>query len=566
MIFNDDTICAIATAPGGAIGIVRVSGERALEAVDGIFRYKQSDKGSAKGGICGTENGQNGTEISANGCRSLALEKSHTLHFGDIVDENGAVVDEVLVSVFRTPHSYTGENAAEISCHSSQYILQEVMRLLVSKGCRLAEGGEFTKRAFLNGKMDLAEAEAVADVIGATCKRQHDVAIRQMRGGFSGELETLRQKLLRLTSLMELELDFSDHEELEFASREELLSTSRHIYGVIERLWKSFSLGNAIKNGVPVAIVGLTNAGKSTLLNALVGEQRAIVSDIHGTTRDFIEDTANIQGTIFRFTDTAGVRSTSDEIERQGIERAIGKLDTSDIVVLMIDISRTPNEDDLCEIQRILSHSRSKHLIVALNKADLGFTAENMANVVRQFGFLEQKGGVLKPKGGVVASPLAGGSCVGGCSEEFDILAFVRQSIEAAFPDDFLSVDVIKFSLRSGSAERSLSVNQPKTEGQSASFDWSTVQDFKALLLRLVRQEGLQEDFTIVTTLRHAEALRAALQAAQRVISGLKDGLPQDLVCQDLRLVLHHLGTITGGEIQPEEVLQNIFKHFCIGK
>ena len=311
ILYTDDTICAIATAQGGAIGTIRVSGKEAITITDKIF-----------------------TPVSG---APLSDRKPYTLTFGHITNEIGEIVDEVLVSLFRGPHSYTGEDSTEISCHGSSYILQQVMQLLIKNGCRAAGPGEFTQRAFLNGKMDLSQAEAVADLIASTSAATHRMAMNQMRGGFSRELSALREKLLHLTSLMELELDFSDHEELEFADRSELSEIASQVETVIKGLVNSFSVGNAIKNGIPVAIIGETNAGKSTLLNALLNEERAIVSDIHGTTRDVIEDTMNIDGILFRFIDTAGIRETTDTIESLGIERSFQKLDQASIVLWVID-------------------------------------------------------------------------------------------------------------------------------------------------------------------------------------------------------------------------------------
>ena len=290
------------------------------------------------------------------------------------------MVDEVLVSLFRAPHSYTGEDSVEISCHGSAYILQQVMQLLIAQGCRAAGPGEYTQRAFLNGKMDLSQAEAVADLIASTSAATHRMAMNQMRGGFSHELSALRDKLLHLTSLMELELDFSDHEELEFADRSELESIAAQIEQVIARLADTFSVGNALKNGVPVAIVGETNAGKSTLLNALVGEERAIVSDIHGTTRDVIEDTINLGGITFRFIDTAGIRQTTDVIESLGIERSFQKLDQADIVLWVIDAT-CAQEQYLQLASQIVPRCEGKHLVVVLNKADLILDASTFAPI-----------------------------------------------------------------------------------------------------------------------------------------------------------------------------------------
>lgn len=343
MTMQQDTICATATAPGGAIGIIRVSGPEAITTVSQIFR-------PAKGA-------------------PLDQRKAGTVTFGTI-EQNGDIVDEVLVSLFRAPHSYTGEDSAEISCHGSTYILHRVMEMLIAHGCRMAAPGEYTQRAFLNGKMDLSQAEAVADLIASSSEATHRLAMNQMRGGFSQRLRELRDKLLHITSLMELELDFSDHEDLEFADRSELNSLAEEIRQVIGRLTDSFSKGNAIKNGIPVAIIGETNAGKSTLLNALLNEERAIVSDIHGTTRDVIEDTMNIGGILFRFIDTAGIRDTSDTIESMGIERTFNKLQQADIVLWVTDSTEDPQQ--LVQLsERILPLCTGKQLLLVMNKADL---------------------------------------------------------------------------------------------------------------------------------------------------------------------------------------------------
>ena len=466
MTINGDTICAIATGRGGAIGIIRVSGPQAVEITDKIFTPAgKKDK-------------------------PLACSAPYTITFGSITNAEGETVDEVLVSLFRAPHSYTGEDSTEISCHGSAYILQQVMQLLIANGCRTAEPGEFTRRAFLNGKMDLSQAEAVADLIASSSAATHRLAVNQMRGGFSRKLSLLRDKLLRLTSLLELELDFSDHEELEFADRAELQSTASQIEAEISRLASSFSVGNAIKNGVPVAIVGETNAGKSTLLNALVGDDRAIVSDIHGTTRDVIEDTADIGGVTFRFIDTAGIRDTSDEIERLGIDRTYKKIGQAEIVILLIDA--TDNKAKTEELAgKITPLCKGKQLIMAYNKADIA------------------------PQ--------------------------TQTATTARLPE----------------GARSISISAK----QGTNLD--------SLRQMLVTAAGLPEISSadvVVTNARHYEALARALEAIRRVRQGLADGLPADLVAQDLRDCLHSLAEIVGGEITSEETLQNIFKHFCIGK
>jgi len=340
---NQDTICAIATAQGGAIGSIRVSGPEAITITGRIFTPAKSGK-------------------------LLSEQKPYTLTFGRIY--NGEeMIDEVLVSLFRAPHSYTGEDSTEITCHGSSYILQQVMQLLIKNGCRMAQPGEYTQRAFLNGKMDLSQAEAVADLIASSSAATHRLALSQMRGGFSKELTTLREKLLNFTSMIELELDFSE-EDVEFADRSALRRLADEIEEVIARLANSFSVGNVIKNGIPVAIIGETNAGKSTLLNVLLNEDKAIVSDIHGTTRDVIEDTVNIGGITFRFIDTAGIRETSDTIESLGIERTFQKLDQAEIVLWMIDSADAISQLTLLS-DKILPRCEHKQLILVFNKVEL---------------------------------------------------------------------------------------------------------------------------------------------------------------------------------------------------
>lgn len=337
---KDTTICAIATAPGGAIGIIRVSGKDAVSIADSIF----SPFGTG---------------------HSLSDRKPYTIAFGNIVGEDGNVIDEVLVSVFRSPHSYTGEDSVEISCHGSAYILQQTISLLIRKGCCMAEPGEFTQRAFLNGKIDLSQAEAVADLISSTNRATHDMALSQLKGHFSNELSTLRSQLLKITSLLELELDFSDHEELEFANRDQLQRLAVHIKKHITSLISSFDTGNALRQGICVAIVGNTNVGKSTLLNRLVGEDKSIVSDIHGTTRDYIEGAVVLEGVLFRFVDTAGIRQTCDVVESIGIERTYQKISEARIVIWIVD--SVPSDD---EIKEMKERVKGKKLIVVYNKID----------------------------------------------------------------------------------------------------------------------------------------------------------------------------------------------------
>lgn len=341
MIQLDTTICAISTAPGvGGIAVIRVSGKQAICLSDKIFKAK----------------------------KSLLEQSSDMAVFGRIVDSEAKVIDEVIVTVFRAPHSFTGEDVVEISCHGSLYIQQEIVRLLLAQGCVMAGPGEFTQRAFLNGKMDLSQAEAVADLIASTSAASHRVAINQMRGGFSSELALLRDKLLEFTSLIELELDFGE-EDVVFADRSRLKSLSQVIDAKIDSLSKSFSAGNAIKNGVPVAIVGETNAGKSTLLNVLLNEERAIVSDIHGTTRDLVEDTSVLSGIMFRFIDTAGIRETDDDIEKLGIKRSYKAIEQASIVIWMIDATQV-NEHIDWMAERIIPRAQGKKLLLVFNKVD----------------------------------------------------------------------------------------------------------------------------------------------------------------------------------------------------
>ena len=498
-----DTICAIATAQGGAIGIVRVSGPQAIGIADTIFTPYHNGK-------------------------KLSECKPYTLAFGTIVD-GGEVVDEVLVSVFRAPHSYTGEDAVEISCHGSSYILQKVMQLLVDGGCRTAGHGEYTQRAFLNGKMDLSQAEAVADLIASTSAASHRMAMNQMRGAFSKELAVLREKLLHLTSLMELELDFSDHEELEFADRHELTSVATGIDDVISSLISSFRQGNAIKNGIPVAIVGETNAGKSTLLNRLVGEERAIVSDIHGTTRDVIEDVVSIGGTLFRFIDTAGLRDTADTIESMGIERTLAKTRQAEIVLLVLDSTCAASQyDELAP--KVLPLCKNKTLIVVLNKADL--TKDEAPLQLTTSGCEEKQAPLQLPPLGREQN-ITNAPCGNGAT------ALPRMGEMEGASKTFL----VSLSAKNGDG----------------------IDRLQAMLTACIPQTD-NANGVIVSNVRHMEALRAAHDDIVRVLDGLQSGLPSDLISQDLRDCIRHLGEITGGEIQTDEVLGNIFKHFCVGK
>jgi len=348
-MIDQSTICAIATSPGiGAIATIRLSGEEAIEIADKVFRSPVKNK-------------------------KLADQQANTLHVGTI-SEGPEIIDEVVVSLFRAPHSFTGEDVIEITCHGSAYIQQRLLELLLKTGARMARPGEFTQRAFLNGKMDLSQAEAVADLIASSNAANHKMALKQMRGGFSNEIKKLRDQLLHFIAMVELELDFSE-EDVEFADRKQLVELTEKIERLLNKLASSFKLGNVLKNGVPVAIVGETNVGKSTLLNAILNEEKAIVSDIHGTTRDVIEDVVNIEGTAFRFFDTAGIRETIDHIENLGIERSYSKLEQAEIVLLVTDLSN-PIELIKQRVELIRERIQDQQLIIVGNKADLGGNAK----------------------------------------------------------------------------------------------------------------------------------------------------------------------------------------------
>lgn len=459
----NETICAISTPPGvGGIAVIRISGNEAIPLCDRLFRPRKAGK-------------------------SLALQTAYSLAYGTIAEGNEAV-DDVMVALFRAPHSFTGEDTVEITCHGSVYIQQRILQLLVATGCRLAEPGEFTRRAFMNGKMDLSQAEAVADLIASASAGQHRLAINQMRGGFSRELKELRDQLVHLTSLIELELDFSDHEELEFADRSELKRLAIQIEQVLSRLVHSFKVGNAIKNGIPVAIIGKTNTGKSTLLNALLNEEKAIVSDIHGTTRDVIEDTMYIHGLQFRFIDTAGIRDAHDTIESLGIERTFQKLEQADIVLWVIDLSEAAQQ--IARLSgKILPLSKDKQLILVLNKSDL---AENIP---------------------------------------IDLTGFPKQT-------------------------KTISISAKLKKG---------ISELQSLLVESAQIPTLSQNDVVVSNIRHYEALSHALEAIHRVQDGINNNLSEDFISQDLRECIFHLSDIIG-EVTTDEVLENIFKNFCVGK
>ncbi|MBR1786683.1 MAG: tRNA uridine-5-carboxymethylaminomethyl(34) synthesis GTPase MnmE [Paludibacteraceae bacterium] len=510
----NDTICAISTPQGvGGIAVLRVSGPDAITIVGKLFcpknpdRQWQTETGSRL--VFGTINntqftihnsqlsphsdeGQNLTPHSDEGQNLTPhSDEGQNLKRNKILKQvQDEVIDEVMLSVFRAPHSFTGEDTVEISCHGSLYIQQTILQLLVGQGCRLARGGEFTQRAFLNGKLDLSEAEAVADIIAAENKAAHDLALNHLRGGISTELRSLRDKLLNFTSLIELELDFADHEELEFADRTELVELANVISNKINSLLESFKTGNAIKNGIQVAIIGPTNAGKSTLLNALVGEERAIVSDIHGTTRDTIEDTAVIGGILFRFIDTAGLRQTDNKIEAIGIERSRETAKKADVVLLVKDISEYSENSELSEFSEFSEFSEK---------------SDNSEN-----------------------------------SDKKVIIVYNKSDLATSYHPSVLENSVL-ISAKNGKI-------QPLTD---------------KLLMMFANINEQQK--TLISNARHYEALKNAKSAIDRVKEGLSIGLSGELLAMDLHDCLDSLGEITG-QITSQEVLNNIFSKFCIGK
>jgi len=471
MTNSEECICALATPAGGAIGIIRLSGSEAIRLTDKVF-------------------------VSVSG-KQLSAAKPNTLHYGEIKDKDGHTIDDVLVSVFRAPHSYTGEDSTEISCHGSRYILQQVLQRLIEVGCRQAEPGEYTRRAYMNGKMDLSQAEAVADLIASTNKATHQMALSQLKGHFSSELTLLREKLLKMTSLLELELDFSDHEELEFADRSELRALAAEIEKKITTLAHSFETGNALKQGVPVAIVGKTNVGKSTLLNRLLHEEKAIVSNIHGTTRDVIEDTTLIDGITFRFIDTAGIRKTDDVVENIGIERTYQKMEEAKIVIWLLDAQPTE-----AEIEDMKEKNQGKKLLMVFNKID----------------------------------EISFDNAVLSSDENCQTSSSILLSDE--------NVSILNISARTG----------------------ENVSDLEQALVRAADIPEITENDVIVTSARHYEALLRADESLSRVLESMDMGMSGDIIAEDLKMVLEELGEITGGQISSQETLNNIFKHFCIGK
>ncbi len=472
MQIETDTIAALATPAGGAIGVIRLSGPEAIAITQKLIVSRKS--------------------------RQHPDLASKMRYYGFLTDSEGNDIDDVLVSVFHGPHSYTGEDSTEISCHGSSFILQQALHALINAGARQAEPGEYTRRAYLNGKMDLSQAEAVADLVSASNRATHKLALSQLKGHFSSELSLLRDQLLKMTSLLELELDFSDHEELEFADRTELKSLAETIDKRITTLARSFETGNALKQGIPVAIIGKTNVGKSTLLNQLLHEEKAIVSDIDGTTRDVIEDTTQINGITFRFIDTAGIRKTDDKIEQMGIERAYQKLDEATIVIWVLDAM--PSN---AEIEEMAEKCEGKKLVIALNKSDLAEGDKLPENSELSPSRIQEE-----------------------CSK-FD-----------------MQYSILKLSAKFG-------------EG---------ISELEEKLYAAADIPEINENSIIVTNARHYEALTKAHISITRVIEGMEMEMSGDLLAEDLNMCLEELGDITGGTINSEERLQNIFKHFCVGK
>lgn len=611
--FTGGTICAPATIPGtGAISIIRVSGKESLAIADKVIDTK---------GV------------------PIAETEGYRLRYGTVFEADGSVLDNVIVSVFRAPHSYTGEDSVEVSCHASRFIVNKILELLVNAGARIAAPGEFTRRAFVNGKMDLAQAEAVADVIASQSAASHRVAMNQLKGGFSSELKVLREKLLTMTSLLELELDFSE-EDVEFASRKELGQLVDDSLTHIGRLTASFSRGNAIKNGVPVAIVGATNTGKSTLLNALLGEERAIVSDIAGTTRDTIEETLNIDGILFRFIDTAGIRETDETIEKIGIDRTFKKLGEAAVVLGMTDLSRGEAavlEDADFILSKVNEMGGVKNVAAVNDGAETGgaspartgraplvetggaslaetggthpaetdetylaetggaSTAETDGASLAETGgahaaetggapLVETSGASLAETDGTSRSETSGASQHGhGDGQERKVVILVNKCDVADdfYRDDNGTGDVSGNDLGKNMAEIGGNKNV-NHNNNIVSLIENKYNSCKVIAISAKTGKGLSTltktlgeigseitgstDETLVTNVRHYEALVSAASALERVRAGLHIAtLPPDLIAQDLREALYHLGEIVG-EITTDETLGNIFRNFCIGK
>jgi tRNA modification GTPase len=521
---NNDTICAISTAPGvGGIAVIRISGPEAVAITDKLWK------------------GRRLTEVA-----------SHTAHLGTIIDSDGNQLDQAVATLFLAPRSFTGEDVVELSVHGSRYIQQELIQQLIAHGCRLAEPGEFTRRAFANGRMDLAEAEAVADVIASSTRAAHRLAISQMRGDFSRKLNTLHDSLLDLASLLELELDFSE-EDVEFASRQKLLEIASEVESVVTTLAASFAKGSAIKDGIPVAIVGDTNAGKSTLLNALLHDDRAIVSDIHGTTRDTIEDTININGTLFRLIDTAGIRETHDTIEALGIERTLQRISSARIVLWVIDATTLTVAQNTNRLPEAIEATRSRilkqmhtdqTLLIVINKTDLAPTtalpslfnnADSTISAHTNSPLCDQA--TIAPSNSTpcIPNPVAPSDC-DPCGKNMD----TPSNSDTCSPR---TVATLAISAREGIG----------------------IDTLQQTLVKLSGAADISATDIIVTNARHYEALTNAAQSIHRAIEGIHNNLSGDFIAQDVRETLHHLASITG-TITSHDILTSIFSRFCIGK
>ena len=523
--FLQDTIVAPATIPGtGAISVIRISGPEALRIVDRVIRFRSSDASSSEG---------------------------YRIKYGIVTYSSDEVLDEVLVSIFRAPLSYTGEDMAEISCHASSYIAGRLTELLLKAGARMAEPGEFTRRAFVNGKMDLSQAEAVADVIAAESQAAHRVAMNQLRGGYSRELVGLRGELLEMTSLLELELDFSE-EDVEFADRSRLKDLLERVTGHVERLIGSFRLGNALRNGVPVAIVGPVNAGKSTLLNTLLQDDRAIVSDIAGTTRDTVEETLNIDGILFRFIDTAGIRETEETVEQAGIRRSLKKLSEAEIVLCMLDAGASERTlaDDLGQLLEKVDLER-QNVFILLNKIDILGSNKNVININTIVSYIDNHRYININRVNKLTGALTGSSGKPG--------AIVPDYPVKSREDNASGAEHEGIGPAGKPGKTIVYMEISAKEGQN-------IDELKKRLVESRKDLMTHVEGSLVTNVRHLEALRLARTSLSRVHDGLESGLPTDLVARDLRDTLDALGSILGETIGTEEILGNIFKNFCIGK
>ena len=545
-----DTICAPCTPTGGAIAIIRIAGPQAISIAEKVFR-------PASGKAVGTLG-------------------SHTLAFGNVHDSRGGIVDEAVASIFRAPHSYTGEDIVELSCHGSSYIVKRVMETCLEQGCRAAEAGEFTKRAYLNGKMDLCQAEAVADLIASSSAAAHRMAMHQLRGGVSDELGLLREKLLHLTALMELELDFSDHEDLEFANREELTTLTQNILSKVTALAQTFRLGNALKDGIPVAIVGETNVGKSTLLNLLAHDGRAIVSNIHGTTRDVIEDTIHIKGIPVRLTDTAGIRESTDIVENMGIQKTYEKLRQAEVILWVVDLAHIADIEAMAE--KLATEGGDKRTIILLNKSDLLAEGGEVSTPVTDDELRRKVAAALPPR--ILASKhpklvLSAAALQTDPTSESTTNGEGTTNGESTMNGESMmngeSTKNGESTMNGGSTkngEGTMNVATPRRneDGEEALVIVHDLSELEDHIAQAVEEYRTPAATTIITNARHYRALCAARESLTRVADGIRLALPTEFISQDLRETISHLGEITGQSITTEDVLTSVFSHFCIGK